>query len=1005
LFSKIFSKGKRPPLRLLGIISAITIALVAVVIFLDVHTNREIKVMALKQFNRQQMISARSIATGIEAYSGALIETLLSLTKMHTIQRMAPECLQCIQHTYWGFPLRTSIRLLDRNGILRFIYPFDGWRGELIGRDYSEEQYFQEPRKTGRIITSGLVINGQGDKRIRIAVPIYLTHKTETVRVGDGTGIITKPFEPGRSKPGRFQGVLVGSIDPSIIAQNFITPIVSGETGYAWLLNQDGIFLAHHEEGFTGRNAFEVRKEKNPDIFYDAIEQIQLKMMAGEEGVGRYISGWHRGQIGEIEKFIAYTPIHINSHIWSVAVCAPVNEVERIVYRATRSEWFTVTFVILVLIIGGFLFFIVSYRWSHFLEREVEVKTGELRETGEYLNNLIRHANAPIIVWNPDKRITIFNKAFETMSGRSEAEMMKQMLDVLFPEESRSNSLQKIESASKGEYWESVEIPIMGADGEIRIALWNSANIYSEDGKTLIATIAQGQDITERKKTGEALRESEKKYRLLVDHANEAIFIAQDEVIKFPNSRTEELIGYNKEELGKIPFINIIHPEDRDMVLDRYERRLKGEEPPSTYSFRMINKAGVELTVHLNTILITWEERPATLNFIRDITQQKRLEAQLLQAQKMESIGTLSGGIAHDFNNLLAGIQGNVSLMLLDIDSSYTHYEKLKSIEECVQSGTGLTKQLLGFARSGKYETRPADLNKLIEKTSTMFERTKKELNIYRKYQKDIWTVEVDEGQIEQVLLNLYVNAWQAMPEGGELYLQSENVTLDDAYKKPFSVKPGEYVKVSVTDTGVGMDEETQKRIFDPFFTTREMGRGTGLGLASVYGIIKNHDGIINVYSEMGEGTTFNIYLTASGKELTEKRRAAEEVLKGTETVLLVDDEVIFTDVSSQMLEKLGYEILTARNGKEAVNIYKENKEKIDMVILDMIMPGMSGGEVYNKLKEINPGIKVLLSSGYSINGQAKEILERGCSGFLQKPFSIKKLSQKIREILDIKSP
>ena len=201
------------------------------------------------------------------------------------------------------------------------------------------------------------------------------------------------------------------------------------------------------------------------------------------------------------------------------------------------------------------------------------------------------------------------------------------------------------------------------------------------------------------------------------------------------------------------------------------------------------------------------------------------------------------------------------------------------------------------------------------------------------------------------------------------------------------------------------MDEETQKRIFDPFFTTREMGRGTGLGLASVYGIIKNHDGIINVYSEMGEGTTFNIYLPASGKELTEERRAAEEVLKGTETVLLVDDEDIIMDVGSQMLEKLGYEILIARNGKEAINIYKENKEKIDMVILDMIMPGMSGGEVYNKLKEINPGIKVLLSSGYSINGKAKEILERGCSGFLQKPFSIKKLSQKIREILDMKSP
>ncbi|MBA7691947.1 hypothetical protein ES703_100503 [subsurface metagenome] len=279
-----------------------------------------------------------------------------------------------------------------------------------------------------------MIINEQGDKRVRIAVPVYLAHKTETVKVGDGTGIVIKPVDPDRSDPGKFQGVLVGSFDPSIIAQSLIDPIISGETGYAWLLSEEGIFLAHHEEGFMGRNAFEVRKERNPDISYDAIEQIQLKMMGGEEGVGRYISGWHRGQIGEIEKFIAYTPVYINHHIWSVAVCAPVNELEKIVHKAKHSGQFTVTFVILVLIAGGLLFFIISNRWSHYLEREVEVKTRELRETGEYLNNLIRHANAPIIVWNPGKYVTIFNKAFERMSGQSEAEMIGQTLDVLFPE-------------------------------------------------------------------------------------------------------------------------------------------------------------------------------------------------------------------------------------------------------------------------------------------------------------------------------------------------------------------------------------------------------------------------------------------------------------------------------------------------------------------------------------------------------------------------------------------
>jgi len=239
------------------------------------------------------------------------------------------------------------------------------------------------------------------------------------------------------------------------------------------------------------------------------------------------------------------------------------------------------------------------------------------------------------------------------------------------------------------------------------------------------------------------------------------------------------------------------------------------------------------------------------------------------------------------------------------------------------------------------------------------------------------------------------------MHDGGELYLQTENVTLDEVYVKPFEIEPGRYVKISVTDTGVGMDEDTQQRIFDPFFTTKEMGRGTGLGLASAYGIIKNHGGFINVYSEKGEGTTFNIYLPASEKEIIEEKKLSKDVLRGSETVLLVDDENMIIDVGEQLLEKMGYMVLIARNGKEAIDTYEKNKDEIDIVILDMIMPDMSGGDTFDRMKEIKSGMKVLLSSGYSVNEQATEILERGCDGFIQKPFNMKQLSRKLREILD----
>ena len=392
------------------------------------------------------------------------------------------------------------------------------------------------------------------------------------------------------------------------------------------------------------------------------------------------------------------------------------------------------------------------------------------------------------------------------------------------------------------------------------------------------------------------------------------------------------------------------------------------------------------------------------LEIFRDITERKRLEARLRQAQKMEALGTLGGGIAHDFNNLLMGIQGRTSLMMMHKDSSHPDFEHLQGIEEYVKSAADLTKQLLGFARGGKYEVKPTDINEMIKKSSSMFGRTKKEIKIHRKYQKDVWRVEADQGQIEQVLMNLYVNAWQAMPGGGDLYLQTENVTLDEDYVKPFTIEPGKYVKISVTDTGVGMDEDTRQRIFEPFFTTKEMGRGSGLGLASAYGIIKNHGGFINVYSEKGEGTTFNIYLPASESEVSgQKSEISDDVRHGDETLLLVDDEEMIIDVGEQLLENIGYTVLIAKSGKEATEIYEKNKDKIDMVILDMIMPDMSGGDTFDRLKEINPEIKVLLSSGYSINGQATEILERGCDGFIQKPFNIRELSHKIRGVLNNK--
>ncbi len=273
-------------------------------------------------------------------------------------------------------------------------------------------------------------------------------------------------------------------------------------------------------------------------------------------------------------------------------------------------------------------------------------------------------------------------------------------------------------------------------------------------------------------------------------------------------------------------------------------------------------------------------------------------------------------------------------------------------------------------------------------------------LTIYKKYQDEIWTVEVDRNQIDQVLLNIFVNAWQAMPGGGDLYIQTKNEMLDANFAGVYGVRTGKYVAISITDTGVGMDENTLKRVFDPFFTTKEKERGTGLGLASAYGIIKNHGGIIRAESTGGRGAAFHIYLPASEKPIIDDIQDDQNILAGSGTILLVDDEEMIIDVGVKILEKMGYEVLTARHGTEAIEVYQQNRQKVALVILDLIMPRMGGGQVFDRLKEMDPNVTVLLSSGYSLDGQATEILKRGCDGFIQKPFHLKELSEKLRQII-----
>jgi PAS domain S-box-containing protein len=508
-------------------------------------------------------------------------------------------------------------------------------------------------------------------------------------------------------------------------------------------------------------------------------------------------------------------------------------------------------------------------------------------------------------------------------------------------------------------------------------------------------------EIKERKVVEEALRESEEKHRSALDASPDPIVVYDMEGrTEYVNPAFTQLFGWTLEELQgrKIDYVPEAEwPRTQEMI----DRLHKGENFQGFETRRYTKDGDIrDIRMSFNAWRNKDGELVGSVILLHDMTAHKRLENQLRHAQKMESLGLLAGGIAHDFNNLLTGIQGRTSLMLLDTGRHDPHAEHLDAIEGYIESATDLTKQLLGLARGGKYDLKPLDMNHIVQSTSSMFGRTRKEIRIRAELNDRPLVVEADQGQMEQVLLNLYLNAAQAMPGGGMLYLHTAITRLDETDCQPYGITPGRYVKIAVTDTGIGIEAALLPRVFDPFFTTKEKGRGTGLGLASAYGILKNHFGTITVYSEVGHGTTFNIYLPLSNKEAFHETTTREEIRRGAETILLVDDEKMIIDVGKAMLETMGYQVIPATGGEQALARIADARTKIDLVILDLVMPGMDGGKTFDKIREMRPHLPVLLSSGYSINGMAANILKRGCNGFIQKPFKIHELSQKIRDVL-----
>ncbi|MBW1989041.1 MAG: PAS domain S-box protein [Deltaproteobacteria bacterium] len=617
-------------------------------------------------------------------------------------------------------------------------------------------------------------------------------------------------------------------------------------------------------------------------------------------------------------------------------------------------------------------------------------------------DNILATMNDALILFDLHGRVVEANHSAIALTGRSRMDLLNCTVEELFSGEPGGKEV--FRRVLAGDLLRSHESEIVTSAG-VKVPILVSASRLMEGGR-VAGVVCAARDVTHLKRAQKDLEERERLRNSILQSVSDGIFTLDENFhyLLF-NRAMEDITGLERGRAvnsGKTPwelFPALAGQGARNLFL----RAMSGEKVQNEASYP---HRGRDTRRTLETYLPLWSAGgriTGIVGVVRDVTRElelekerRKLENMLSTAQRLEAIGTLAGGTAHNFNNLLMGISGNTTLARLSLDENHPAQEKLEKVEKLVASGSALTAQLLGYASQGSYGKAPCSLNELVTETASTFLESVANVRLEMDLEPDLSPVLADAGQMEQVLLNLYVNAVEAMPDGGTLTIRTENTDHTPMAGRHYDAKPGAYVRLSVTDTGVGMDSEALERIFEPFFTTKGMSHGTGLGLASAYGIVKGHGGYIHADSTVGKGSCFEIFLPVAAPQAEAPPRPA---LRGPRKILVVDDDRTILDATGSMLRKMGFSFLAAENAAEALEILAAHPDA-DLILLDLILPDMAAADAFAAIKRHNPSVRVVLTSGWSLDHRSRQLLDSGCDGFLQKPFTMAALEEKIRQAL-----